>query len=329
MSTEQRDVRPFGSVGAFDALLRHALVIVGAESVENGGRLILEEDVFVRSNVVLRLAKDSSVVADAFAAAKADLADLDLTVGDLEFAVVLSSGYLKISEIRHRMPLSELVDAGADLSLSLPTRPLALRSPHSGCAIEVSIHLATEHAQKPLRPWRLGTWLAKAKWEIVTEHTFTGFTPQPLTPEKKREFDLPPKCVRYITLGGVSPLEEGVKEDSVEVWFEADLLGKMSASPKSKPSVALQMQLFLDAISVVVTESRMQEAFDMMSWAEVRDSLLGRVIELVAPSKANELARTAACATYLQIVKDNPARFMAYAEEQVGIAGAYDAGLDG
>ncbi len=329
MSTEQRDIRPFGSVEALDFLLKHAVVRVGTEVIEPGGTLVLEEDVFLRSNVMLIVASDAAAISGALKAAEGDLAELELEVDDLAFAVVLSSGYLKIAEFRHPMPLSELASCGPQFLLSGPPRPHALRSPRAGCQIEVFIHLATERPRRPLRPWRYGTWISSARFGLVTEHAFTGFTPKPLTPEKKVELGLPPKAVRYITLGGASPLDEGVTEDSVEVWFDADLLAKMSANPKSKPSVALQRQLFLDAIATVVAESRVIEDFDQQTWPDVQDSLLGRVVALVAPSHSNEDARAAACANYLEMIRSAPARFLAFAEEAAGLGVALDAELGG
>jgi hypothetical protein len=329
VSTEQRDVRPFASVEAFDFLLKHAVVRVGAELVETAGSLVLEEDVFLRSNVSLNLASDASAVAKAVEAASSDLESLELEVDDLAFAVVLSSGYLKIAEFQHQMPLSELAGAGPSLLLSGPPRPAALRSPRAGCQIEALIYLATERSRRPLRPWRYGTWIANARFALLTQHAFTGFTPKPLTPEKKAELSLPPKTVRYISLGGASPVEDGVMEDSVEVWFDADLLAKMSANPKSKASVALQRQLFVDAIASIVSQSKVTENFDQQTWADLQDTLLGRVVALVAPSHANEGARTAACMTYLQMIQERPAHFLAYAEEAAGLIGALDAELGG
>jgi hypothetical protein len=329
VSTEQRDVRPFGSVEAFDFLLKHSVVRVGADLIETGGSLVLEEDVFLRSNVSLSLASDASAIAKAMQAAGSDLASLELELDDLSFAVVLSSGYLKIAEFQLQMPLSQLATAGPNLLLSGPPRPAALRSPRAGCQIEALIHLSRERPRRPLRPWRYGTWIASARFGILTQHAFTGFTPKPLTPEKKAELRLPAKTVRYITLGGASPVEEGVAEDSVEVWFDADLLAKMSANPRSKASVALQRQLFVDAIATVLSDSRVTEDFDQLTWADLQDTLLGRVVALVAPSHANEGARTAACMTYLKMIQDEPAQFLAYAEECAGLMSALDAELGG
>jgi hypothetical protein len=133
--------------------------------------------------------------------------------------------------------------------------------------------------------------------------------------------------MRYITLGGVSPLEEGIGENSVEVWVDADLLAKMSATPRGKTSTALQRQLFVDAIANVVHSARSESALADLGWLDVKDSLLGRVIEVVAPSSSSVEVHTAACVSYLNMVKTHPARFLAFAEESAGVTSAFEAGM--
>ena len=328
MTTSHRDIRPFAPVHAFEELLDKAALLVGGDQIEAGGRKILDEDVFLNSPVTLRLG-NANLISAAISSASDELARLDLDVDQLAFGVFLTSGYLKISEVRHRMPLRELASSAPDLQLSTPVRPAALRSPRAGCSIEACIVLAVERPQQPLRPWRLGAWVSRRSWDLSTQISFTGFTPRPLTPEAKAELKLGAKAVRYITLDGVSPIEEGFGEDAVQVWCDADLMAKMSANPRSKASVALQYQLFLDAVQTVVNESRVAERFDLVSWAEIEATILGRVIGMLVPVSAGEVARRSACASYLDMLKSDAARFMSHVEDVIGVASALDAGLDG
>lgn len=328
MTTSQRDVRPFTPVRALEELLDKAVLVVGADRVEAGGRKILDEDVFLNSRVSLRLGGEG-VISSALSSATDELAQLDLNVDQLAFGVFLTSAYLKISELRHRMPLRELASATPDLPLSTPVRPAALRSPRAGCSIEACILLAVERPQQPLRPWRLGAWVSRRSWDISTQISFTGFTPRPLTPEAKTELKLGAKAVRYITLDGVSPIEEGFGEDAVQVWCDADLMAKMSANPKSTASIALQYQLFLDAVQTVVNESRVAERFDMVSWDEIERTILGRIVGMLVPMNASEVARKSACTSYLDMLKTDASRFMTHVEDAIGVASALDTGLDG
>ncbi len=328
MSTEQRDVRPFAHVGALDDLLHRSTLRVGLETVENDGKVVLDEDVFLRARVTLILASDVATIDAAVGAAASDLASLDVSADDLAFAVVLSSGYLKIAEFACQAPLVELAGLGHEIDLSGSVRPSALRSPRAGCQVEALIYLAKERPRQPLRPWRFGTWISRASFELVTEHGYSGFTPKPLTAAKKVELKLPAKTVRFIVLGD-SPLEQGVTEDSVEVWFDADLLAKMSATPKGKTSVALQRQLFIDAVAAVVAAAGRHPDLNKSGWADVKDTLLGRVVAAVAPSSHSEEARARACMSHLELIKSDPAKFLTYAEEAAGLAAAYDSMLEG
>jgi hypothetical protein len=102
----------------------------------------------------------------------------------------------------------------------------------------------------------------------------------------------------------------------------------MSASPKSKASVALQRQLFVDTIVAVVHAARLDPELTTSAWPDVKDSLLGRVISAVAPKTGNEEAKSAACGTYLEMIRTDPAKFVAFAEEAAGLLSAVNDGLE-
>lgn len=327
MSTEQRDIRPIGVVDALQDLLSAAVLHVGAQTFEIDDRVMLEEIDYMHAQIAVSLGGPAKVAA-ALAAAAPELAALDLELRHLEFTVILTSGYLRILEFRHRMPLADLATADELLVLTTGERPAALRTWRSGCTIELSVHLSEQRPKKILKPWRVGSWVARSAWGLTTDAGFTGFTPKPLTAEKKTEFGLAPKAVRYITLGA-SPLEQDVTEESVELWLDADLLAKISANPKSKVAVSMQRQLFVDAVAVVVNETRVAEEFDLLVWSDVEKTLLGRVISLVTPNASTEEARRKAGTEYLDMLKADPARFMTFVEQAALLGGAYDAGLDG
>ena len=327
MSSEQRDIRPVGSVSAFDDLLNGSSLLVGDQRYDHDERVILEEISFLNSPVAIDLGGHDKVV-EALAAAKAELDSLDLELDHLEFAVILSSSYLRILEFRHKMPLAQLASTANPLILSSGKRPDALRAPRSGCTIELTIHLAQQRPRQPLKPWRVGSWISRASWALTTDLAFTGFTPKPLTAEKKKEMSLPQRATRYITLTS-SPLDPDVNEDSVELWFDADLLAKISANPRTKLAVALQRQLFVDAVAAVVNHSRHLDGFASLAWADVKDTLLGRVVSVVGPNHSNEAARDLACTGFLEDLKSDPARFMTLVEDAAGLTAAYEAGLDG
>jgi hypothetical protein len=327
MSTEQRDVRAIGVVHALQDLLSSAVLLVGEQRYATDERVVLDEVAYLHAQIGVALG-GPHVVASAIDAAIGELPDLDLDLDSLEFAVILSSGYLRILEFRHRMPLSELSSVPSPLVLTSGQRPDALRAWRSGCTIELSVHLSTERPKRPLKPWRLGSWVARTEWSVATESSFTGFTPKPLTAEMKHELMLSSKAMRYVRVGS-PPLEQDVTEESVELWLDADLLSKISANPRTKVAIALQRQLFVDAVWAVVTAARLAEGFDLLTWSDAEKSLIGRVVSLVVPNRSGAAARQKAGNEYLAMIRDDPARFMTFVEEVALMIGAYEAGLDG
>jgi len=328
VSTEQRDVRPFASIPELDDLFKSAVLRYGIVEIESGGRAILDEDAFVRAPVELVLATNVGSLAASLERSHDALAELDLSLDDVSFVVAISSSYLKSVEFRSQVAMSAVVDVGTAITLSSEPRPAPFLSPRSGCTVEVLAYLSSPRSKAPLRPWRFGTWLARGVFEVVTEQHFTGFTPKPLTTQKKGEFKLSPKAMRYITLAA-SPLEEGITEDSVEVWFDADLLAKASAISTGKASMAMQRQLFVDAVSAVVHAAKAEPELAGAGWADVRNTLLGRVVLAVAPTSGNEDVRNAACTSYLEMIKTDPAQFLSFAEEAAGLVAAFDSALEG
>lgn len=328
MSTEQRDIRAIGTSPAIEGLLHGATLWVGDVELARDERLVLEEDVFLNTSVSLDLGTREQLDI-ALVKAQAELKPLNLALEHLEFVVTLSSGYLKICELRHRMPLSDLSTVGPRLKLSEPPRPLGLRSPRAGCTIEASIYVASQRPSHPLRPWRMGSWLARSTWSLVTDHGFGGFTPKPMDAQKKKEFGLPPSAVRYVVVPEEATMELGSTEEQVELWIDADLLARISLNPKSKPARLLQLQFFVDTVAAVVDAATRAPSFSALSWKDLEDTLLGRVIALIAPNGSSEAARTQACSNALDRLKEDRQAFIAHVEGATELLAAYRTELDG
>ena len=327
MSIEQRDMRPFSPVDALDRIADAIRLRVGDELLEPGGGKILDESVYLHTpvNVVL---PGRVVIEEELEAARADLERLDLAADDVKFVVVMSSGYLKLLDFAAECLLGDLSKVPSEIHLTKGGRPRALQAPHGGCTIEVLFYLANEKPKKTGRPWRYATWLAKSTFELATEQAFRGFTPKPLTAAEKAARALSPKTVRYITLDNNSPIEPDLTEDLVEVWIDSDLLAQMSVAPKSKSSVALQRQFFVDAVAAVVSAAVALPGIADLGWSEIKETILGRVISMVAPSNSKPEVRESACKVYLDMLKTNPPQFMSYVEAAAGLSTAFEAQME-
>jgi hypothetical protein len=335
MGLEQREIRPFESVELLDDLCEGMRLIVGDQSVMPDSGLILEEDVYLRSGVRLRLAKDAESLRELIATLAGEsgaspLGALDLTIADLEFVVISTSWFLRIVDIVDRRPLAELSSSSLLVDVSGSPRRKSLRSPNAGCEIVAMISLATSHPKKPLRPWRAGTWLARSSFSLSTAQSFNGFTPKPMDAAKKIELGLPNACTRFITMGKVSPLDEDTNEDSLELYVDEGLLASMSAMPRSKASKALQQQLFIDSVTAVARAARENRSDDVpdlntCAWSDIEKSLIGKVITALAPKSTDAAELEKSCTGLLDVLRDEPARFVAHAEALAGILGSFNA----
>ncbi len=335
MSLQQQEIRPFGSVTALDELMSGMSLIVEGQRVDPDGSLILDEDVYLRSGVGLRLAADQktlkSLIADLQDTnGRAALESLGVTIEDLEFVVLATSWFLRIVDIVERRPLADLANGPLTIEISADPRPDSLRSPNAGCEIDVMVCLARARPRLPLRPWRRGTWLARTSFGLSTAESLSGFTPKPMDSAKKVELGIPPNATRYITMGVDSPLDESTGEDSLEMWVDADVLAKMSAMPRSAASKALQGQLFVDAVAAVVRSVRGVPGdedvpkIDSCSWSDVEKSLMGRMITALAPAKGDREARVRAYENLLATLRTDPARFIAHAEQAAGTSVSFE-----
>lgn len=331
MSTAHREIRPFDSVSLLEDLLNDMQLHVGDVVLAPGESRALEMDVYLRVGIGLNIGKSQSEI-EAFLqelAGDKTMNELDLTIDDLEFVVIASSPFLKIVDFIERKPLRDLAAIGAMVDVSGNPRCDALLSPNAGCDIDVMFGLSQPKKKAPLRPWRRGTWLSRISFSISTEQALTGFTPRPMDAAKKKDLGIAPSTARYITMSS-SPLDESVTEDDVEMWIDADLLAQMSAMPKSKGSIALQRQIFVDAVSAIVYSSQLpSEDADVpllksCAWPEIEKSLLGRVISALAPNSKDGAERLANQSAYLEMVRNEPAKFLTFAEHLCGVSASFN-----
>lgn len=319
-------------------LFEEMRLIVGEHLVMPDGGLILDEDVYLRNGVNLQLASDKQnlkkLINTLIGANGENPFDLiGLTVNDLEFVVVGRSSFLRIVDIIDRRPLAQLANGPVLLDIGGSPRRDFLRSPNSGCEITAMVCLAETRPKMPLRPWRAGTWLSKTSFTLSTTNSFIGFTPKPMDSDRKRELKLPTSTVRYITMGNVSPLDSASNENSLEMFVDVELLALMSAMPRSVTSRALQQQLFVDSIAAVTRAARDNVAEDIpnlteCSWADIENTLMGTIITALAPKSSDATTQARSCADLLDVLRDDPARFVARAEALSGLLGSLESLLE-
>src|SRR4051794_18937976 len=175
MTTREFVVRPYSGVDDVQHVLEGCFLDVGHLRVGPGQQLAMTASEYSRAEVEFVPPPRGFV-----SALEAGTAAAGVDPVDAELLVAVVAKRLKVTELVVRTPLVGL--QRADRSFRLATagrRPLALRAPHGGCDIEVSLVLNRQLRRSSARPWRKGTWLGQVAYSIRTELATAGFSPIP------------------------------------------------------------------------------------------------------------------------------------------------------
>lgn len=310
MSVETRTLRPFDPVPQFDEALKLARFHMGDQVCEPDSRLVLESaDDFLRARPALSWADDEVQMSQFRALLLEGATVSDVAQHDLGLVVLIYTRYLQIADIPCCVPLSECASIPRLLSFA-EHRPRALQASTHGAVISAHVVLLQKQTKRPLRPWRKGTWLAKAAFRLTLSSDAALFHPTALTDEKRSELSLPRQAMRYVEIDDRQDLLRSTGDTELPTFYvDEELLARLNSEPTSPLSKALQAQLALDFITaaVAVYNSDRETAGD---WDDLKDSLLGRIVRVVAGGKAgpDDYRRV------LRRMETNPAAFVAQAE---------------
>jgi hypothetical protein len=293
-------------------------LLVGNDLLEPDSSKVLLPHEFMNCRVSLQLAPTPSDFKVLKSKLARGLERLELSANWVELAVLLSNPRLKLVET-HRYPLDDLGTVSRRLDLvTSENRPAPLRTPTGGCSIDVYLVLSKTIEPVPLRPWRLGTWLARCRFHLRADTGDLEFAPIPLTVEDRARLGLPRDVVRFVKLED-SPVVAGIGDDVVRMYVDQDLLAQLTATPNSPAARSFQRQLFLDAIRAVVTVALREQDFDLMTMGDLEGSIVGRLVTRLAGRRPGEpLADLEGRRDlYLTMLRDDPERFLAEVEARV------------
>jgi hypothetical protein len=330
VSTESRTIRPFAGLGVIDDILSSTCSLqVGPERLAPGMSIVLNHEGFLVREVVLELGQSDDVFDALQIGLSKHVGELEFGLDEVELVVIASSPYLKIADVIIRERLDHLSALGRRITLSDP-RPRALRTPRSGCQLDVYLLLGRAVEPRPLRPWRKGTWLAHCTFNIASELAPVGFSPRPLTRERRELDGLSPETVRLVVFeNDDSPLEPGTDENSLALYVDEDVLAKLSVSSNTPASELFQMQLFLDAVAAILHAARADERFPSISLDDLDDSLFGRVLDGLSRRPGQTLEqRRQTSDILLQHARTRPDLFIAHAEAVTGMRKKLNEALD-
>jgi len=319
MATENRDVRPFRDLHKVQSWFEEHLKleisdIANSESwaIQSGATLRLDSKTLVTANIQLKLSEGVSALSmveevENFAS--------ELGVKDYSlFSIVLygSSPFLKFTDEIARWSFDDLktLRDGFRLNPDGDLRPRCLQLAHNGVIIDFLIILNRELRPREGLPHRLGTWLARLRFVLANPSEGIGFSPLPLTSEKRKEFRLSKQTATYSQKNPFQPdlMAAIMLDDFVEYYVDESLLARMSADPRHHQSALFQTQIFIGAVEFVVMEFHRLDSLDEIQLSEVNDGLIGKIIRIVSDENTKNLSQ------WLEILKTDPSRFLAEVE---------------
>lgn len=316
MSTAIRTLRPFSGLDAFAAIFNQASLTVDDDELESGSRIQLDPATFLRCSAALTFPSvEHASFKDRVARAAETAGVPPHAVGLL---VVAKSRRLRLAEIVHQIPFAALDRVDSKLLIADPAnRPDSFRTPFSGALIESYLTLFEHLERAPLRPWRLGTWLARADFRLDTSLGSIGFTPLPLSSAVRDRLGLPPDTLRFAEIDPDDIFAPGSVEP-VRLWVDEELLN-LTLFPRTSGSLSLQRQLFVDAMTALTLTATRHEEIATLEAVDLGDTLVGGLLDWIAdlgPS-ASEEQHIDARQTWLGVLRDNPVMIIALIENRI------------
>lgn len=319
MATENRDVRPFRDLSDIQAWLEEHLRLVVNDAtntetwmMEAGSTLRLDPKTLLTANVQLKI-DDEVPVLPLLKSAKQfadDLGAKDHTI--LSIVLHGSSPFLRFTDELARWTFNDLnqLHNGYPLSPNGKLRPRSLQLAHNGVVFDLAVVLNRELKPQLGLPHRLGTWLARVRFTLANPAEGIGFTPLPLTAEKRKELKLSKQTATYARKNPYQPdlLSAIMLDDFVEYYVDESLLARMSSNPRHSQSALFQTQIFLGAVEFVVMEFQRLDSLDEIQLPDIGDGLIGKLVRIVSDETSEDLRQ------WLDVLKTSPADFLAAVE---------------
>ena len=326
MSTETRTIRPFLGIGALEDVLEGAVLHFGPASVPAGKGVTVDlaPHEFLIRPVAIQWAEDGVGFEQLKQKIVHGAARAELPLDSLSLVVVANSTFLKIAEIVFSLPADELDKLTRITSLTEPVRPKAFQAPYSGFRVDIYLLLNRELPARPLRPHRLGTWIARAEFRVETTLGPAVLPPQPLTDEVRARYRLPTKTARYIDFGDHDVLLPYAEQEPPAFYVDEKLLAELNARRSSPVSKALQLQLAIDFVTAVIRRATYTPDFNGQRFDDLRGTLLGNAIRLAAGPGASVQELDA----LVRKTKESPEYVIARVEHFIDIQSAFIGCLD-
>ena len=327
MSGESRTFRPFSIDGRLSGVLEQTEFSYGDLRCGAGERVLIEDRSFGMRAPTVTWAPERR-----FEQFKRDLAAGAAATGigtsHLCLVITARSGFLKLYETTYCHPLADIAGISKEVRLDERldgSRREVFNTESHGATVDAYVALRQTLPTAPLRPSRIATWLAHASFRIECEGDSSLFRPRPLDEENRRRLRLRRGVTRFIEFEGGDLTASISGSEIPTLWVDEQLITDIDRLHNAPLARHLQLQLALDFISGVVFEFSRQTAGGVqlnaataLTYEDIKDSLLGRVVRFVAGSRAASEERE----QVLRSCRDDPRLVVAWAEDAVGARAA-------
>lgn len=272
----------------------------------------LEPKTYLTADITLRLAPEADI--NVFTSGLTKYAK-HVGGGKEVFSIVLygSSSFLKFSDEVCRWSISEFEKSGDGYKIASgsPLRPRAAKTAHNGGNFELAVILQKQLDAAVGMPWRLGTWILRSSFSLGNPLEGFGFTPLPLTEEKRIELGIGPEIFKFAKKNPFNGqlFESETLDDFIEFYVDEEILTRLSAAPRNAQSAFIQTEIFLSAIEFVVLEASTDPDLKDKSLQELSGTLIDKMLRAISDERAPELNNT------LSLLKNNPQMFLTKYEE--------------
>lgn len=313
MNREVRTIRPFEVDDSLARVLDNVILRFGSEKCAAKGRIEVDgpNDYCRRPAEIIWASEYEFDYFKAVISRGVKILGIDLSAVSL--MITASSSYLKITEIIFNHPISAIERLPMKVNLSNP-RPKALSTGFHGGVIDAYLLLTKEAEPQALRPWRKGTWLARANFRLSSQTRLFRLTP--LNDEQRTRLDLPKGVARYLDMSDHEPLRSYDNSYPPTFYVDENLLAKLDSQPNSKISRFLQVQLVQDFILGVINSPAVQEDDSIdLDWGDLSSTLVGRILNFITGPRASANRKMA----LFEEIRDNPSLVAARVEDAIGL----------
>ena len=325
MAEENRVVRPFRAPDELQDWMNQN-IFLEVQPLTDGhadGDLItvaagetkrLEPKTYLTADITLRISPDADI--DSFTSGLTKYAKL-IGSGKQVLSIMLfgSSSFLKFSDELCRWSVSEFERSGDGYKIAStgPSRPRAAKTAHNGASFELAVVLQQQLGSVVGMPWRLGTWILRSSFSLGNPLEGFGFTPLPLTKEKRIELGIGPETFKFAKKSDFNDLfESETLDDYIEFYVDEEILNRLSAAPRNAQSAFIQTEIFLSAIEFVVLAASTDRDLQDKSLQEISGTLVDKLLRAISTERVDDLNK------WFSLLKNDPQKFLTKYEDLIG-----------